>query len=84
MYPKKTKEDIANSSIDKMLKDVSHILGKTRKIQDDDSLMFYKKLQQFVDSKEKSTKRDKDKDKKEPKEMEFWASLALNYIYLLN
>ena len=72
VYPKKTKEDIANSSIQKLLQEVSHILGQTKEIQEIDSLRFYKRLQHFVDSKEKSTgAKDKDK-KKEPKELEFW------------
>lgn len=72
VYPRKTKEDIANSSIQTMLREVSHVLGKSRDIQETDSLVFYKKLQNFVDSKEKSTgSKDKDK-KKEPREMEFW------------
>ncbi|MCJ1416755.1 hypothetical protein MMC32_003093 [Xylographa parallela] len=67
VYPKKTKEDISNSNIKNMLQDVSHILGNTRKIRETDSLMFYKVLQHFVDSKEKVTgKKDKDK-KNEPK-----------------
>ena len=57
-----------------MLQDVTHILGKTREIKENDSLIFYKHLQRYVDSKEKATgKKDKDK-KKEPKEMEFWVS----------
>lgn len=72
VYPKKTKEDICNSSIEKMLQDVSHILGKTRDIKENDSLIFYKHLQRYVDSKEKATgKKDKDK-KKEPKGIEYW------------
>lgn len=72
VYPKKTKEDIANSSIQKLLQDVSHILGKSKDIEETDSLRFYKRLQHYVDSKEKSTG-DKDKDKKKgPREMEFW------------
>ena len=55
-----------------MLREVSSVLGKTREIEEQDSMMFYKKLQHYVDSKEKSTgKRGKDK-KKEKREMEFW------------
>ena len=68
VYPKKTKEDITNSSIEKMLREVDHILGTNREIKETDSSKFYRRLQQFVDSKEKSTG-DK---KKERKEMEFW------------
>lgn len=67
VYPKKTKEDMVNSSIEKMLEEVSHILGTDREIKETDSSKFYQRLQQFVDSKEKSTG-----DKKEKKEMEFW------------
>ena len=71
VYPRKTKEEISNSSIDEMLKEVSHVLDKTRKIEEDDSLRFYKTLQKYVDSKEKSTG-NKEKKKKEKREMEFW------------
>lgn len=67
VYPKKSKEDMANSSIEKMLKEVSHILGTDREIKETDSVRFYQRLQRFVDSKEKSTG-----DKKEKKEIEFW------------
>ena len=73
VYPKKTKEDIAKSSIEAMLQEVTRILGETKKIHENDSLSFYQKLQQYVDSKEKTTGKDKDK-KKGPREMEFWVS----------
>lgn len=66
VYPKKTKDDIANSSPAKMLLEVSHVLGTTRDIEETDSLRFYQKLQSFVDSKEKSTG-DKEQDKKRDK-----------------
>lgn len=80
VYPRKTKEDIANTNVATMLKEVSNVLGSSRNIKETDSLLFYKKLQTYVDSKEKSTgKKDKDKDKKkERKEMEFWP-LVSNY-----
>ncbi|MCJ1384792.1 hypothetical protein MMC17_007910 [Xylographa soralifera] len=82
VYPKKTKEDISNSNIKKMLQDVSHLLGNTRKITESDSLMFYRGLQHFVDSKEKVTSK-KDKDKKnEPKEMEFWPLIKVVRIFV--
>ena len=72
VYPRKTKETMPHSSIDKMLEEVSHVLGTSRNIEETDSLRFYQKLQQFVDSKEKSTG-DKEKDKKKKLiEMEFW------------
>ena len=82
VYPHKTKEDIANSSIQTMLREVSHILGKTKGVEETDSLLFYKKLQNFVDSKEKSTgNKDKDK-KKERKEMELWPLIRVVRIYV--
>ena len=72
VYPKKTKEDIAKTSTESLLQEVAHILGNSKKIEETDSLRFYKRLQHFVDSKEKSTG-DKEKDKKKDKrEMEFW------------
>lgn len=72
VYPKKTKETIPQSSIEKMLDEVSHILGSSRDIEETDSSRFYNRLQQFVDSKEKLTgEKDKEK-KKERREMEFW------------
>ena len=63
---------IPQSSIQKLLDEVSHILGTSRDIEETDSLRFYQRLQHFVDSKEKSTgNKEKDK-KKERREMEFW------------
>lgn len=82
VYPRKTKEDIANSSIQTMLREVSHVLGRSRDIEETDSLVFYKKLQSFVDSKEKSTgNKDKDK-KKQPIEMSFWPLIRVVRIYV--
>ncbi|KAL8795726.1 MAG: hypothetical protein Q9195_001777 [Heterodermia aff. obscurata] len=77
VYPRKTKEEIAGSSIPKLLQEVAHILGTTRDIKETNSATFYKRLQTFVDSKEKTTgikeKKDKGRPKnKDKKEMEFW------------
>jgi hypothetical protein len=73
VYPKMTKEDMENAT-DETLMEHSNIecLGTTRNLESDDALVFYKKLQCYVDSKEEySGKKDKaDKDKK-PREMEF-------------
>ena len=82
VYPRKTREDIANSSIENMLHEVSHVLGTSRDIKETESLKFYRRLQNFVDSKEKSTGlKDKDK-KKERKEMEFWPLIRVVRIYV--
>ena len=82
VYPQKTKEDISNSSIDGLLREVSHILGNKRDIKEHDSLIFYKKLQTYVDSKEKSTgKKDKD-GRKEKREREFWPLIRVVRLYV--
>lgn len=72
VYPGKTKEDIVNSDIQTMLQEVSHILGKSRDILETDALQFYKRLQHFVDSSEKSTGSKDKEQRKGPKEREFW------------
>lgn len=82
VYPRKTKEDIANTTIATMLREVSHILGSDRNIKETDPLLFYKRLQSFVDSKEKSTGKDDKDKKKERREMEFWPLIRVVRIYV--
>ena len=81
VYPQKTKEDIAKSSIDSMLREVSHVLHSSKKIEESDSLRFYKRLQHFVDSKEKTTGEKNKEKKKERKEMEFWPLIRVVRLY---
>ena len=82
VYPRKTKEDLAKTDVATLLREVSNVLGSSKDIKETDSLLFYKKLQQFVDSKEKSTgNQDKDK-KKERREMEFWPLIRVVRIYV--
>ena len=82
VYPRKTKENIANSNIASMLREVSNVLDSSRNIKEADSSIFYKKLQHFVDSKEKSTgKKDKEK-KRDRKEMEFWPLIRVVRLYV--
>lgn len=65
-----------------MQREVSHILGNSRDIKESDSQVFYKKLQSFVDSKEKSTG-NKDREKKrERTEMEFWPLIRVVRIHV--
>jgi hypothetical protein len=64
---------------------VSRLLGASRSIEETDSLIFYKKLQSFVDSKEKTTKSGKDmsdKEKSKPREMEFWPLIKVVRLYV--
>lgn len=83
VHPRKTKEDIANSNIETMLREVSHILGSSTNIRESDSSNFYKRLQHYVDSKEKTTgEKDKDeKKKRERREMEFWPLIRVVKLY---
>jgi ABC-type dipeptide/oligopeptide/nickel transport system ATPase component len=73
VYPRKTKEEIANTSIDTMLQEVSSLLGSTIPITEYDPARFYSRLQHYVDSKEKATgdKKDKKKDRQES-DREVW------------
>ena len=83
VYPRKTKEDIAKSSTETLLTEVSHVLGTTRDVKETDSLRFYKKLQRFLDSQEKATGlKDKENKRKERKEMEFWPLIRVVRIYV--
>lgn len=83
VYPKKTKEDIANSSIDDLThhRDVVDLLGSSKTIKESDSLRFYKRLQHYVDSKEKSTG-DKEKDRKKTRSMEYWPLIKVVRLYV--
>ena len=82
VYPSKTREDLANSNVANLLQEVSFILGSYRDIKETDSLMFYRKLQNYVDSKEKATgKKDKD-GKKAKKERELWPLIRVVRLYV--
>ena len=81
VYPQLTREQIAETSIKDMCQKVSHVLGTVRDISHTDSLLFYKQLQTFVDSKEKSTAKD-DFRKREPRSMEFWPLIRVVRLYV--
>lgn len=65
---------LGNATVESLLAEssVKNILGTNRIISETDSLRFYKKLQRFVDSNEKSMGEKKDKEKKKSSEMEYW------------
>lgn len=85
VYPKLTKEEMEHVPIDRLM---SHenvkCLGTTRNLEADDPLLFYKKLQHYVDSKEKTSgkKEDGEKEKKKPREMEFWPLIRMVRLYV--
>jgi hypothetical protein len=78
VYPQKTKEDIAKSNIRDLMQEpaVRNVLGKTKTVEEARSDRFYRILQTYVDSKEKSTD-----DKKQKKEMEYWPLIKVVKIF---
>jgi hypothetical protein len=74
---------LQKSSVSELMNhaNVQNVLGGKREIVESDSLLFYDRLQFFVDSKEK-TRAKKDKDKKQPKEMEFWPLIKVVRLYV--
>ncbi|RHZ70209.1 hypothetical protein CDV55_107798 [Aspergillus turcosus] len=83
VYPKFTREMLQNSSVEQLMRhhNVQNVLGSKREIAESDSLRFYKKLQFFVDSKEKTTG-EKDKDKKPSRDLEFWPLIKVVRLYV--
>lgn len=78
VYPQKTKEDIAKSNIRDLLREpaVRNVLGTTKTVEEARPDRFYRILQTYVDSKEKSTD-----DKKQKREIEYWPLIKVVKIY---
>jgi hypothetical protein len=79
-----TKEELAGSSVEYLMRvqAVKNVLGTTQTIEKQDPDVFYRGLQHYVDSKEKSIK---EKDKGAPpekKQMEFWPLIKVVRIYV--
>lgn len=83
VYPNLTHNDMENTTVEKLMEHKNvKCLGETRKIAHADSLIFYNKLQHYVDSKEKGQKKDKDKDKNTGREQEFWPLIRVVRLYI--
>ena len=86
VYPKMTREEMESITFEKMMQHENvACLGTTREIESDDSMIFYKKLQRYVDSKEKTSGRKDNadrKDKKPPREVEFWPLIRVVKLYV--
>ena len=83
VYPKLTKDDMKNATVDRLMQHGNvNCLGTERKLESDDSLVFYKKVQYYVDSKEKSTAKDKNDTEKKTREMEFWPLIKVVRLYV--
>ncbi len=88
VYFKHTKDDLTESSVEKLMREqnVRAVLGSTKQIKERDCDSFYKRLQHYVDSKEKpeTTKKltEEEKKKRKPREMEFWPLIKVVRIYV--
>ncbi|KAH7412113.1 hypothetical protein DE146DRAFT_709700 [Phaeosphaeria sp. MPI-PUGE-AT-0046c] len=77
VYPKITRDSLADCTVESLLSDrsVLAVLGTTKTINSAYLSSFYRQLQRYVDSKEKVTKKCKDKGQEKLKntfEMEYW------------
>lgn len=77
VYPRKSKECMVNGSMEQMLGEVSHVLGTTKHLAESDPQLFYKRLQHYVDSKEKSTSNQEKDKRRGRREMEYWPLIRL-------
>lgn len=86
VYPKMTKDDMSNSSVDQLMRhaNVVKLFGSTKEFSTEDPADFYKRLQFYVDSKEKTSgdKRKENGKKKPPREMEFWPLIKVVRLYV--
>ena len=86
VYPRRSKDDIANSTIEDLLGEVTYMLGKTRNIDDSDPLRFYNRIQKFVNSQERSlTEEEKDMDEiklSTESAMELWPLIKVVRLYI--
>lgn len=86
VYPKIPRDSLAHCTSESLLFDrsVLAVLDTTKTITSAYPDAFYKQLQRYVDSKEKVTKKSKDKSQETPKnfEMEYWPLIKVVKIYV--
>ena len=82
VYPKMTHEDIAGSSIDDLMRhsNVAELLGTRKIFSEDNASNFYKRLQFYVDSKEKTT--GENRKRRSPREMECWPLIKVVRLFV--
>lgn len=83
VYPKYTHEMLSKTTAEKLLKHpaVQKVLGGKKAIADSNPAAFYKHLQSYVDSKEKTTGAE-NKQAKPSMEMEYWPLIKVVRIYV--
>ncbi|ORY18048.1 hypothetical protein BCR34DRAFT_474147 [Clohesyomyces aquaticus] len=85
VYPKVAKDMLGDCGVSGLMteKSVQNVLGTTLKINKANPEPFYRELQKYVDSKEKSTGKDKDKEnRKLIHSMEYWPLIKVVKIYV--
>lgn len=85
VYPERTRDDVMRVDVQSMLQEVSHILGNIHHIREADSLQFFKRLQQYIDSKEKptnSTARPGDKKNQVNQDKELWPLIKVVRLFV--
>lgn len=84
VYPTMTREMIEDSSVEKLMAHANvSVLGTSRRIEHNDSLIFYKRLQALIDSKEKLEKiKDKDMRKAEAIKPAYWPLIKVVRLYV--
>lgn len=86
VYPHKTKEMLAACTVEELMNEnaVKKVLGTTIKVGRPKPEDFYRQVQSYVDSKEKSGDKKKKApgERSEPKKMEFWPMIKVVRIYI--
>lgn len=85
VHPKINRDELGKCTVPDLMSDRGlSVLGTTKKINTSSPQRFYQELQKFVDSKEKVTKKDKEKKDKSEKPalaMEYWPLIKVVKIY---
>lgn len=87
VYPRKTRDSLSDCTVESLMSDktVLAVLGTTKMITTASSTTFYRQLQRYVDSKEKVSKKGKEKQKDNHKnvfDMEHWPLIKVVKIYV--
>jgi hypothetical protein len=87
VYPRKTRDSLNGCTVESLMSDkaVLAVLGTTKKITTASPTAFYWQLQRYVDSKEKISKKGKEKQKDNHKnvfDMEHWPLIKVVKIYV--
>jgi hypothetical protein len=85
VYPNITRDSLGDCTVESLMSERSVLaaLGTTKRINTQYPNSFYQQLQRYVDSKEKVTKKSKDKDKpKKTFDMEYWPLIKVVRLYV--